>query len=153
MSKKNMNVLQRLYLFYPYSDHSSYQYSHMLKNLFKTCLKHEWRFLFFLTFSGKVGWFFYGTLNGFLIGYWFYNQLISNGYFEEAHFGHGGHYQSIQPSVQVEQSSSGPVEDSADDIGLSNIHVELPIPSFGNSTSIIPPSNQVIMIIVSSISQ
>ena len=51
--------------------------------------------------------------------------------------------------MQVEQSSSGPVEDSADDIGLSNIHVELPIPSFGNSTSIIPPSNQVIMIIIS----
>ena len=73
-------------------------------------------------------------------------------YYEEAHFGHGGHYQSIQPSVQVEQPSSGPVEDSADDIGLSNIHVELPIPSFENSTSIIPPLNQVIMIIVSSIS-
>ena len=63
-------------------------------------------------------------------------------YYEEAHFGHGSHYQSIQPSVQVEQSSSEPVEDSADDIGLSNIHVELPIPSFENSTSIIPPSNQ-----------
>ena len=74
-------------------------------------------------------------------------------YYEEAHFGHGGHYQSIQPSVQVEQSSSGPVEDSADDIGLSRTHVELPIPSFENSTSIIPPLNQVIMIIVSSISQ
>ena len=52
--------------------------------------------------------------------------------------------------MQVEQSSSEPVEDSADDIGLSNIHVELPIPSFENSTSIIPPSNQVIMIIISS---
>ena len=72
-------------------------------------------------------------------------------YYEEAHFGHGGHYQSIQPTneplVQVDQSLSEPVE-ASDDIGLSNIQVESPIPSFENSISMIPPSNQVIMIAI-----
>lgn len=64
-------------------------------------------------------------------------------YYEEAHFGHGGHYQSIQPinqpsSEQVEQLSSEPVS-------TSNQHVD-----FGNSTSMIPPSidSQVIYIII-----
>ena len=73
-------------------------------------------------------------------------------YYEEAHFGHGGHYQSIHPlntpqSEQVEQSE--PVESLSDDIALSNLQVESPpIPTFGNSTSMIPPSmeNQVIII-------
>ena len=65
-------------------------------------------------------------------------------YYEEAHFGHGGHYQSIQPltapSSQVEQSSSEPTED----IGLYNQHVDLSFPSM------IPPSidSQVIYIII-----
>ena len=69
-------------------------------------------------------------------------------YYEEAHFGHGGHYQSIHPlntppSEQVEQ----PVESFSDDIGLSNLDVELP--PLGNSTSMIPPpmENQVIIML------
>jgi len=49
--------------------------------------------------------------------------------------------------VQVDQSLSEPVE-ASDDIGLSNIQVESPIPSFENSISMIPPSNQVIMIAI-----
>ena len=73
-------------------------------------------------------------------------------YYEEAHFGHGGHYQSIHPlntpqSEQVEQSE--PVESLSDDIALSNLQVESPpITTFGNSISMIPPSmeNQVIII-------
>ena len=50
-------------------------------------------------------------------------------YYEEAHFGHGGHYQSIQrlnppSSQQAEQQSSETVESSTEDIGLSNPHVD-----------------------------
>ena len=53
------------------------------------------------------------------------------------------------PSQQVEQSSE-PVESSSDDIALSNLDVEMPpMPTFGNSTSMIPPSmeNQVIIML------
>ena len=66
-------------------------------------------------------------------------------YYEEAHFGHGGHYQSIHP---LNTPQSEPVESLSDDIALSNLQVESPpITTFGNSTSMIPPSmeNQVII--------